>query len=227
MLKNLSKDHDVDVRDEPIEQTAQRIFYFMPVLMFNYQGDVQQLQMSLQQGDRDFIYPLLQHMLMRLPDLRKRAYISRFLTPIDVPEDMFADPEVMAKWNEHQELQQTFKETHKTTDRLKGATLQPTELKREVQQLEEEKGQLKTKINKLDQKLRKLENFDQLYDVTSRLRKEQEEEAKLAERFQEQNIQYKQAEARYYQSNKKLCDMKISTSDSSSGEDILRRLQEC
>ncbi len=50
---------------------------------------------------------------------------------------MFADPEVMAKWNEHQELQQTFKETHKTTDRLKGATLQPTELKREVQQLEE------------------------------------------------------------------------------------------
>ena len=230
VLKNLSKDHDVDVRDEPIEQTAQRIFYFIPVLMvknvYTYEGDLDQLQNSLQQGDRQFIYPLLHHMLSRLPDLRKRAYVSKFLTPLDMPEDMFADNEIMPKWTEYQELQQTFKDTHKATDKLKGTSLQPTELKREVTQLEEEKGQLKTKINKLDQKLRKLENFQELYDVTSRLRKEQEEEAKLAERFQEQSMQFKQAEARMYQSQKKLRDVQMSASDGSTGEDILKRLEE-
>jgi intraflagellar transport protein 81 len=142
---------------------------------------------------------------------------------------MFADPEVMAKWTEYQELQQQFKETHKATDKLKGTSLQPTELKREVTQLEEEKGQLNTKINKLNLKLKKLldENqFRELYNVTSRLRKEQEEEAKLADRYQEQSIQFKQAEARYYQSQKKLRDVEMSASDGSSGEDILRRLEE-
>jgi len=209
VLKDLSKDHDIDVRDEPIEQTAQRIFYFMPTLKYDYQGDLEQLQGQLQQGDRELYYPMLHHILSKLPDLRKRAYVSRFLTPIDVPEDMFADPEVMGKWTEYQELQATFKETHKATDRLKGTSLQPTELKREVQQLEEEKGQLKTKINKQDQRLRKLDNFQELYDVTSKLRKEQEEEAKLNERFQEQTIQFKQAEARYYQSQKKLRDVQV------------------
>ncbi len=216
VLKNLSKDHDVDVTDEPIEQTAQRIFYFMPVLMFNYQGDLEQLQSQLQQGDRELMYPLLHHMLSKLPDLRKRAYVARFLTAFEVPEDMFADPEVMAKWTEYQELQQQFKETHKATDKLKGASLQPTELRKEVAQLEEEKSQLNTKIKKMNQNLKKKldeRQFKELYDVTSRLRKEQEEEAKLVDRYQEQSIQYKQAEARYYQSQKKLRDVQTSVSN--------------
>jgi len=226
VLKDLSKDHDVDVRDEPIEQTAQRIFYYMPTLKYDYQGDLEQLQMQLQQGDKELIYGMLHHILSKLPDLRKRAYISRFLTPLEVPEDMFADQEVMSKWNEYQELLAGFKDTHKNTDRLKGTSMQPTELKREVGQLEEEKQQLKTKIRKLDERLRKLENFQELYDVTSRLRKEQEEEAKLNDRFQEQTIQFKQAEARYYTSQKKLRDVQLSASDSSSGEDILKRLEE-
>ena len=63
VLKDLSKDHDVDVRDEPIEQTAQRIFYFMNVLKNDYQGDIETLQMALQTGDKSFFYPLLQHVL--------------------------------------------------------------------------------------------------------------------------------------------------------------------
>jgi len=201
----------------------------MPVLMFNYQGDLEQLQLSLQQGDRELLYPLLHHMLSKLPDLRKRAYVARFLTAFEVPEDMFADPEVMAKWTEYQELQQQFKETHKATDKLKGASLQPTELRKEVAQLEEEKSQLNTKIKKMNQNLKKKldeRQFKELYDVTSRLRKEQEEEAKLVDRYQEQSIQYKQAEARLYQSQKKLRDVQMSASDGSTGEDILRRLEE-
>ena len=48
---------------------------------------------ALEQGDRDLLYPLLTHVLSKLPELRKRAYLSRFLVPIDVPEEMFADPE--------------------------------------------------------------------------------------------------------------------------------------
>ena len=38
----------------------------------------------------------------------------------------------MEKWTLYKELQEAFKETHKSTDRLRGTSMQPTELKREV-----------------------------------------------------------------------------------------------
>jgi len=226
VLKHLSKDHDVDIRDEAIENTAYRILSFLPVLLYNYEGDADQFKEGLANGDKDMIYPILRHILSKLPELRKRAYLARFLTVVEVPEEMFTDPEITEKYQQYKDLQENFKETHKATERLRGQSLQPTELKREVSQLEEEKSQLKNKINKLEQKLRKLDNFDDLYEVTSKLRKEQEEEAKLAERFQEQAMQLKQAEARYYQARSKLQDVEAASSEGSSGEDLLKRVEE-
>lgn len=229
VLKDLSpKDHSVDVRDEPIERTAQRIFYFMPILKYDFQGDLDALQALLQEGAKeDFFYPLLHHMLSNLPQLRKRAYMAQYLTDFDLPEDMFADPEVMQKWQEHKELQTEFKETHKRTDQLKGSSVEPPHsLKNEVKTLEEEKGQLKKKISDLTKKLKKEnENYDQLYDATSKLRKEQEQEQKLQQTYQEQSLQCKQAEARYYQSQKKLQEVQMNLSEGASGVNILERLE--
>mmetsp|Transcript_17872 Transcript_17872/g.42762 ORF Transcript_17872/g.42762 Transcript_17872/m.42762 type:complete len:673 (-) Transcript_17872:186-2204(-) len=226
VFKHLSKEHDVDLRDEPIETTAYRMLGFLPILLYNYEGEVETFKQGIANGDKDMIYPILKHLLSKLPELRKRAYLSRFLTAIEVPEEMFADPEIMEKYQQYKELQESFKETHKATERLRGTTLQPTELKREVAQLEEEKTQLKGKIAKLEQKLRKLDNFEELYEVTSKLRKEQEEEAKLGERFQEQAMQLKQSEARYYQARGKLQDVEAASSEGGSGEDLLQKLED-
>jgi len=226
VLKNLSSEHDVDVRNEGIENTAMRIFRTFAILKFDYQGDPQQLQNSLQSGDRELFYPLLSHILSKLPDLRKRAYLAKFLTPIDVPEEMFADPDIMEKFQQYKDLQEQFKITHKETERIRGTSLQPTELKREVSQLEEEKSQLKTKINKLEQRLKKNENFNELYEVTSKLRKEQEVEVKLAEQLMEREMSLKQEENRYFQAKKKLQDLQLAASNNSSGEELLQKLKE-
>jgi len=226
VFAHLSKDHEVDVRDEGMDVTAARMFNFLNVVLFQYPGSFEEFKEKLETGDRDLMYPLLTHVLSKLPELRKRAYLSRFLVPIDVPEEMFADPEVMEKWTLYKELQETFKETHKSTDRLRGTSMQPTELKREVTQLEEEKIQLKGKINKLEQKLKKLDNFQDLYDVTSKLRKEQEQEEKLAERLHEQMQQLKTADGRMYQARKKLQDLQAASVAGSSGEDMLSKLED-
>mmetsp|Transcript_38421 Transcript_38421/g.101928 ORF Transcript_38421/g.101928 Transcript_38421/m.101928 type:complete len:674 (+) Transcript_38421:14-2035(+) len=225
VFQQLSKDHDVDVRDEDIQTTANRLMEFFPVIQYNFQGESQQFADGIQRGERSVVYPLLVHLLQRLPELKKRAYLSRFLKNIEIPEELFADPEVMDKFQQYKELQEAFKEAHKSTERLRGTSLQPTELKREVAQLEEEKQQLKTKISKLEAKLKKNENFTELYDVTSKLRKEQEEEARLADRLGEQITQLKQADARYFQSKKKLQDVQAA-SHQGSGEDLLRILEE-
>lgn len=42
-------------------------------------------------GHTGAIYPLLRYICDRVPDMKQRAYLARFLRPVDVPEEMFAD----------------------------------------------------------------------------------------------------------------------------------------
>ena len=133
----------------------------------------------------------------RVPELTKRAYLARFLVNIEVPEEMFADEVVVEVFQQYKELQASFKEIHKTCDKLRSNSLEPSEIKREIQQLEEEKEQLNTKIAKIKQRVQAVENFDALFEVTSALRREQEEEARLAESLSEQQQLLMHAEQKY------------------------------
>jgi len=62
--------------------------------------------------------------------------------------------------------------------------MNPAELKKEIGQLEQEKEQLLTKINLFKNKSNKAD-FQALLEATSKLRKEQEQDAKLNEKEHE------------------------------------------
>lgn len=66
----------------------------------------------------------------------------------------------------------------------------PAELKKEITQLEQEKDQLLTKINLFKNKGKEAD-FQSLLEATSKLRKEQEQDAKLNDKEREltQNIE--------------------------------------
>jgi len=51
----------------------------------------QQFQLSIIQGDRAVIYPIMGWLLPRISDLQKRAYLARYLVNIEVPEEFFQD----------------------------------------------------------------------------------------------------------------------------------------
>jgi intraflagellar transport protein 81 len=67
---------------------------------------------------------------------------------------------------------------------MRSESMNPTELKKEITQLEQEKEQLLTKINLFKNKSNK-EDFQALLEATSKLRKEQEQDAKLNEKERE------------------------------------------
>lgn len=46
---------------------------------------------GLVQGDKLIIYPILEWLLKRIPDLQKRAYLARFLVKVDVPPEIMAE----------------------------------------------------------------------------------------------------------------------------------------
>ena len=74
---------------------------------------------------------------------------------------------------------------------MRQESMNPGELKKEIGQLEQEKEQLLTKIHLFKSKSNK-DDFKALLDATSKLRKEQEQDAKLGEKEREltQMIEY-------------------------------------
>ena len=40
------------------------------------------------------IYPVLEWLLSRIPELKKRAYLAKYLVKVDLPPEVAADPDV-------------------------------------------------------------------------------------------------------------------------------------
>lgn len=70
----------------------------------------------------------------------------------------------------------------------------PTDLKKDITQLEQERDQLISKISLFKTKNSNKEEFQQLLEATSMLRKEQEVEAKHMDKLYEQKAQLEMCE---------------------------------
>ena len=42
---------------------------------------------AMLEGHKTVVYPVLEWLLTRLPDLKKRAYLAKYLVKVDVPMD--------------------------------------------------------------------------------------------------------------------------------------------
>jgi intraflagellar transport protein 81 len=235
VLGELDRVHRVDARDEPAEACASRLLAFLQVLKYPGVGDARAapaVGVALSRGDRAALYPVLAFVLARLPALKKRAYVARYLLPVEVPPEVAHDEGVGSLLAQFRALQGEFKEAHKALERAAGGGTRatPAELKREIAQLEDERGQLIEKIGSLRRKTDAVKGFAPLLEATSALRKEQEEEARLAERMQEQRLQLAAAEKRYGEVNHRLAETRARVrEDVPSGEamlDALRRENE-
>lgn len=58
-------------------------------------------------------------MLERLPELAQRAYLARFLRPVVVPEEFFADEQIVSLMQKYTAAQDEFKERHKSLEQLR------------------------------------------------------------------------------------------------------------
>ena len=46
------------------------------------------------QGDKQVIYPIIDWLLRRIPELRKRAYLANYLVKPEIPPDFMAEDAV-------------------------------------------------------------------------------------------------------------------------------------
>lgn len=218
-----------DLRDEAPEATAVRMIDTLLVLNYKHGQELTQFRDGLLAAAPSVVHPLLAWLLQRVPELKKRAYVARFLRQLDVPEDCFADEAVLGQYQAYRELQNEFKEVHREVERLRSSKSDPVELEREIQQLENEREQLSNKMVKLRHKVENDSqyaqmSFDELLAATQALRREQEEEGQLADALEKQRQEFFAAEQRHRQANKRLRQLQASMAGGNV-EDMLVRLR--
>ncbi len=87
--------------------------------------------------------------LQRIPELRKRAYLAKYLLNIEVP------PEIQSEdvYIQYKEKQAEFKEVHKNVDRIRTSGFEPSALRTAITNLEDEKAQLLARLTKSKKKV--------------------------------------------------------------------------
>lgn len=190
VLAEISPEQKVDLREEHPEQTAVRILTLLRVLKYNPKSDqgggLNAFRQGLFQGDKPTAYSLLQWLLERMPDLKKRAYLARYLVKIEVPPEFQQDDQVLELCSTHEELVEQFKELHKTIEQQRTSKFSVAEVRKDIASMEDEKEQLGKRIERLKQKAMSAPNSSAMLEAAQKLRKEKDRALELEEQKVEQ-----------------------------------------
>lgn len=186
ILAEISSEHKLDLRQEAPEQTAVRLFSFLRVLKYKPSVDLNSFRQGLLQGDKQITYSLMQWLLEKMPELKKRAYLAKYLVRIEVPAEFQQDDQMIELNTTHEELVEQFKELHKTVEQQRSSKFNVSEVRKDINAMEEEKAQLEKRIERLKQKAMATPNSSAMLEVARKLRKAKDRAIELEEQKLEQ-----------------------------------------
>lgn len=189
VLTEISPDDKMDLREEAPEQTVYRMLSLLHVLKYKPEVDASAFRQGLMSGEKPIVYPLLHWLLKRTPDLKKRAYLAKYLMRIDVPADVMQDDTVAEVFQQYETALQEFKEVHKVVEHNNSSSFFVGEIRKDISSMEEEKEKLQRRIERLEKKASSIPRSEKLLVAAQRLRVERDREVELGESLREQQSQ--------------------------------------
>ncbi|KAG8146068.1 hypothetical protein E2320_012473 [Naja naja] len=130
VLGEIDPKHIVDIREELPEHTAKRMLTLLGILKYKPPGgtsDLSTFRQGLVTGSKPVIHPVLHWLLQRTNELKKRAYLARFLIKIDVPTEFLQD-DTMADTNRQDitAMEEEKDQLMKRVERLRKRGEEPT-----------------------------------------------------------------------------------------------------
>ncbi|KAM3611338.1 uncharacterized protein V6R79_016846 [Siganus canaliculatus] len=210
------------------EQTIKRMCALLGMLKYKPPGnssDVSSFRQGLVTGSKPVVHPILHWLLQRVPELKKRAYLARFLVKLDVPADFLQDDIVNDTYHQYEELVEGFKTYHKECEQLRTSGFSTAEIRKDINSMEEEKDQLIKRVERLKKRVESVSNHQRMLEQARQLRVEKEREESLTHQKHEQKNQLFQAEQRLQRLQQQLKDLRQAASEANP-ESLTKRLEE-
>ncbi|XP_065840482.1 intraflagellar transport protein 81 homolog [Oscarella lobularis] len=229
VLAEIGSQNKVDLREEAPEQTAIRMLNFLRILGYKPNveagGNIASFRNGLVQAEKQIVYPLLHWLLQRLSELKKRAYLAKFLVRIEVPAEHLHDEQVAEVYQGYEDLMAQFKELHKTAGQLKSSGFSTAEIRKDIGNMEDEREQLQKRVERLQRRVQSIPDYEQLLSACQELRMEREKEGHIAEMKRQQKNQVLHMDQKLYRTGQQLRDLK-ATLMGATAEGLLRQLEE-
>ncbi|XP_070760629.1 intraflagellar transport protein 81 homolog [Enoplosus armatus] len=228
VLAEIDPKQAIDIREEMPEQTIKRMCALLGMLKYKPPGspsDVSSFRQGLVSGSKPVVHPILHWLLQRVPELRKRAYLARFLVKLEVPAEFLQDDVINDTYHQYEELVEGFKTYHKECEQLRTSGFSTAEIRRDISAMEEEKDQLIKRVERLKKRVESVSNHQRMLEQARQLRVEKEREESLTHQKQEQKNQLFQAEQRLQRSQQQLKDLRQAAADANP-ESLMKRLEE-
>ncbi|XP_051277959.1 intraflagellar transport protein 81 homolog isoform X1 [Dicentrarchus labrax] len=228
VLAEIDPKQAIDIREEMPEQTIKRMCALLGMLKYKPPGnlsDVSSFRQGLVAGSKPVVHPILHWLLQRVPELKKRAYLARFLVKLEVPAEFLQEDVINDTYHQYEELVEGFKTYHKECEQLRTSGFSTAEIRRDISAMEEEKDQLIKRVERLKKRVESVSNHQRMLEQARQLRVEKEREEALTHQKQEQKNQLFQAEQRLQRAQQQLKDLRQAAADANP-ESLMKRLEE-
>lgn len=228
VLAEIDPKQAIDIREETPEHTIKRMCALLGMLKYKPPGnlsDVSSFRQGLVTASKPVVHPILHWLLQRVPELKKRAYLARFLVKLEVPAEFLQDDLINETFQKYEELVEDFKTNHKDCELLRTSGFSTAEIRRDISAMEEEKDQLIKRVERLKRRVESVSNHQRMLEQARQLRVEKEREESLTHQKQEQKNQLFQAEQRLQRSQQQLKDLRQAAADANP-ESLMKRLEE-
>lgn len=181
VIHAVSPEQPEKIGTEKIEATVDRISEFLRVLKFEFPCPADEWDRKFKDVDPTIIHPALLFLLHDMDEMKKRAYVAKYMEGDHVPDEIAVDTTVQEMMTQLRELREQFEATYNEHEELGATSVE--ELKTTKTDLEADKARLANKINSFKRKLQGVKNLQELLVLTGKIRTESERELKLNEQI--------------------------------------------
>lgn len=130
-----------------------------------------------------------------MPELKKRAYLARFLVKIELAPEVEGDQEVMALYNQYERSIEEFKVAHANAEMAKKSISSVQEIQKDIKSMEEEKEQVLRKLEQIKRRVDPDTNR-QMFDLLSKFVREKAKADKNRQMLHQQQEELKYISAK-------------------------------
>ncbi|KAA0199560.1 hypothetical protein HAZT_HAZT007344 [Hyalella azteca] len=218
--------HRLDIRHEDPEDMAVRMLGFLRVLQYRPPDHaMQDFRAGLVAGDKHVVQPILAWLLQRPEELKKRAYLAKFLIKVDIPQEFLGDADISEVYGKYEMLVEQFKEVHRTHEALQNSGYSTAELRKDMTAMEEERDLLTQRIAKSKQRVQSNPGYEQALESARNLRLQKEAQKEIAAQRASLIAANEAARQRLRRIEGQIKDLRKS-SIGTTADAIIRRLEE-
>ncbi len=168
---------------------------------------------------------MLAWLLSHIDELKKRAYLAKFLVKVDLPPEVAADPDVSDLYEQYETLIEDFKSVHKDLDAIKNSGYSTVELRKDIEEMEKEKDIVEKRIERMQRKVEGVPNVEVMMEAVKQLRGEKEKQKEYLAQRTEQRVAIQQADQRINRMEQQLKDLRAA-SVGTTPEALLQKIEE-